>query len=71
MSKKVTIRIGDSLKKQSAGQVKAILTKRYPNDAKEIEAVIERHFGKDEGAAKLTADGNIGADKSEPKGPKK
>lgn len=66
------IRIGKSLQKRSAGDVKSLLEKRYPKASKkDIDACITEYFGKDEGAEKLNADGNSGTGKSEPSTTKK
>lgn len=63
MAKK-EIKIGSALKKKSAGEVKALLTKRYPTQSKEIDAAIAKNFDEDKGAKKLNGetpkkDGNI------------
>jgi len=49
----MAILIGKSLQEKSAGTVKQILLKRYPDHKGEIDECIVKYFGKDEGAAKL------------------
>lgn len=61
------IRIGPSLAKKSAGQVKTLLKKRYPKLIDEVNAAIEEHYGVDKGAQKLKGGGKTATAKSEPK----
>lgn len=73
------IHIGKSLRRKSAGEAKTLLEKRYlggkaqsarkeagldPITKKDIDETVEHYWGKDEGAEKLNADGDSGADKS-------
>lgn len=84
--KKVDIKIGKSLRKKSAGEVKTFLKKRYFSEdyrklveakkapavtEKDIEDCISNYFGEDEGAKKLGTNVNVSSSKSSDTTPKK
>lgn len=60
------LKIGKSMLKNSAGQAREILKKRYPKaSAKDLDAAIKEYYGKDKGVEKLNSDGDSGSNKPE------
>ena len=72
------IKIGKSMLRNTAGDTRSILESRFPKASKkDIDAVIEKNYGKDKGAEKLNeepieepkkeSDGNVSSSKTKGK----
>ncbi|EAR14675.1 hypothetical protein [Robiginitalea biformata] len=71
MSDTSKYQFGKSVLKKSAGDFKTFVKDRYPKlSEKDVSSLVEKHYGKDEGAEKLEESGKSAASTSKGSGSK-